>query len=193
MNSTAVGSSSSTRSPRPAGAASALVGDQAPPSTYSRPPMRTGAKTVGIAQDAATACPTEAGGADRLPNTTRADTCSSRSRRAQAVAPSTRSDGRSPDDILYIFAYLAQDDYVCSIVDVAASRRRRPSGSPGRRRETSLGDPLGFQEGGRRSVSPCLTCMMVGGAAALLPIDAANSVATGRSTHPPPEPKICCS
>ena len=34
--STAVGSSRSTRSPRPAGAASALVGDQAPPSTYSR-------------------------------------------------------------------------------------------------------------------------------------------------------------
>ncbi len=69
--STAVGSSSSTRSSRPAGVASAFVGDQAPPSTYSRSPMRTGAKTAGIAQGAASRCRTEAGGADRLPNTTR--------------------------------------------------------------------------------------------------------------------------
>src|SRR3954447_5021455 len=47
---------------RPAGAASRLVSDHAPPSTYVLSPMRTGLKIHGTAHDAATACPTVARG-----------------------------------------------------------------------------------------------------------------------------------
>ena len=56
----------------PAGAASRFVGLQTPPSTYSRPPISTGAKSHGIAHDAATASAT-VGRAARpgAPNTTR--------------------------------------------------------------------------------------------------------------------------
>ena len=63
----AVGSSRRTSLRSRAGAASAFVTDQAPPSTYSRPPMRTGAKTPGIAQEAATASATDAGRRARRP------------------------------------------------------------------------------------------------------------------------------
>ena len=56
---------------RPAGAASRLVGLHTPPSTYSRPPMRTGANSHGTVHEASTASPTVARGAPGLPNTTR--------------------------------------------------------------------------------------------------------------------------
>ena len=54
----AVGSRHSTWVPRPACAASRFVTLHAPPSTYSRSPMRTGEKTHGIAHDAQTASAT---------------------------------------------------------------------------------------------------------------------------------------
>ena len=66
-----VGSRHSTRVPRDTGATSRLVTDQAPPSTYSRPPIRTGSNTAGIAHDACTASATLAFGAPGAPNTTR--------------------------------------------------------------------------------------------------------------------------
>ena len=50
--STTVGTRLAREEPRPAGAASRFVGLQTPPSTYSRPPIRTGAKIPGTAQDA---------------------------------------------------------------------------------------------------------------------------------------------
>src|ERR1700759_2640532 len=48
---------------RPAGAASRLVGLQTPPSTYSRPPIVTGANNHGTVHDAVTASGTLASGA----------------------------------------------------------------------------------------------------------------------------------
>src|SRR4051812_34269614 len=51
------------RAPRRAGAASRFVGPHTPPSTYSRPPISTGANTQGIAHEASTAWATWAGGA----------------------------------------------------------------------------------------------------------------------------------
>ena len=50
--------------------------------------MRTGMKTAGIAHDAATACPTDAEGARRLPNTTR-----------RPVAASTVHTRRRPSNV----------------------------------------------------------------------------------------------
>src|SRR5690348_10616192 len=67
----AVGLRHSTWVSRPAGAASRLVGLHTPPSTYSRPPILTGANSHGTVQDASTASPTVATGAPGLPNTTR--------------------------------------------------------------------------------------------------------------------------
>src|SRR4051794_26054545 len=61
----------STSVSRPAGAVSRLVSDHTPPSTYSRPPMVTGAKIHGTAHDAATASPTVARGECGRPKTTR--------------------------------------------------------------------------------------------------------------------------
>ena len=46
--------------PRPAGAASRLVALQTPPSTYSRPPISTGANSHGTLHEAATASATVA-------------------------------------------------------------------------------------------------------------------------------------
>jgi len=56
----AVGFRHSTRVPRPAGAASMLVGLQTPPSTYSRPPIRAGANSHGTVHEATTAWATVA-------------------------------------------------------------------------------------------------------------------------------------
>src|SRR6202000_2400120 len=56
----AVGLRHSTCVSRPAGAASRLVGLQTPPSTYSRPPIVTGANSHGTVQDAWTASATVA-------------------------------------------------------------------------------------------------------------------------------------
>src|SRR3984957_3405797 len=67
----AVGFRHSTWVSRPAGAASRLVGLQTPPSTYSRPPIWTGANSHGTVHDAATASATGALGAPGRPNTTR--------------------------------------------------------------------------------------------------------------------------
>ena len=50
------GSGTAPRVPRRAGVASRFVGLQTPPSTYSRPPISTGAKIHGTEQDASTAC-----------------------------------------------------------------------------------------------------------------------------------------
>src|ERR1700735_2833799 len=66
----AVGFRHSTWVSRPAGAASRLVGLQTPPSTYSRPPIWTGANSHGTVHDASTASATVAAGAPGLPNTT---------------------------------------------------------------------------------------------------------------------------
>src|SRR3954454_25396988 len=54
----AVGLRQRTWGPRPTGVASRFVGLQPPPSPYSPPPIRTGAKTPGIEQEASTAWPT---------------------------------------------------------------------------------------------------------------------------------------
>ena len=54
----AVGISASIREPRPLGTASRFVGLQTPPSTYSRPPISTGANSHGTAQEASTASAT---------------------------------------------------------------------------------------------------------------------------------------
>src|ERR1700761_2503435 len=51
---------------RPAGAASRFVGLQTPPSTYSRPPIVTGANSHGTVHDAWTASATVARGARGL-------------------------------------------------------------------------------------------------------------------------------
>src|SRR5580693_6940106 len=59
----AVGFRHSTWVSRPAGAASRLVGLQTPPSTYSWPPIVTGANSHGTVHDAATASATVASGA----------------------------------------------------------------------------------------------------------------------------------
>src|SRR4051794_7456413 len=58
----AVGFRHSTCVSRPAGAASRFVGLQTPPSTYSRPAIRTGANSHGTVQEASTASATVAGG-----------------------------------------------------------------------------------------------------------------------------------
>ena len=78
----AVGFRHSTCVSRPAGAASRLVGLQTPPSTYSRPPIVTGANSHGTAQDASTASATVACGAPGQPNTTRRPLRRSTARRA---------------------------------------------------------------------------------------------------------------
>src|SRR4051812_41363184 len=65
----AVGLRQRTWVPRPTGVASRLVGLQTPPSTYSRPPIRMGANTPGIEQEARTAWPTLARGAPGAPKT----------------------------------------------------------------------------------------------------------------------------
>src|ERR1700742_3412952 len=59
----AVGLRQRTWVPRPAGAASRLVGLHTPPSTYSRSPMRTGANSHGTVHEASTASAAEAAGA----------------------------------------------------------------------------------------------------------------------------------
>src|ERR1700744_3705925 len=56
---------------RPAGAASRLVGLHTPPSTYSPPPMLTGANSHGTGHEASTASATVAAGAPGLPKTPR--------------------------------------------------------------------------------------------------------------------------
>src|SRR2546423_15692514 len=58
----AVGFKHNTCVSRPAGAASRLVGLQTPPSTYSRPPIRTGANSPGPVHEASTASATVARG-----------------------------------------------------------------------------------------------------------------------------------
>ncbi len=64
---------------------SALVGEWTPPSRYSKPPISTGEKYPGIAQDAATARPSEASGAPARPNVVRAPSVR---RAAQIQSPS---------------------------------------------------------------------------------------------------------
>ena len=66
-----MGTRQSTRAPRPAGAASRFVGLQTPPSTYSRPPISTGANIHGTAHEASTASATCARGAPGAPKITR--------------------------------------------------------------------------------------------------------------------------
>ena len=56
--------------------------------------MRTGVKTAGIAQDAATACPTEAGGADRPPNATLRHRCPRRRCTRAGAGRTSRPSGR---------------------------------------------------------------------------------------------------
>src|SRR5215210_3529130 len=63
----AVGLRHSTCVPRPTGVASRLVGLHTPPSTYSRPSIRTGAKIQGTEHEASTAWPTRARGAPGAP------------------------------------------------------------------------------------------------------------------------------
>ena len=81
---------------RPAGAMSRFVLLQTPPSTYSRPPIGTGAKIHGTEQDACTASATVAAGDPGAPNTTRRplprSTATTRRRPSKrAPALSTRS------------------------------------------------------------------------------------------------------
>ena len=89
----AVGFRHSTWVSRPAGAASRFVGLHTPPSTYSRPPIVTGANSQGTVHEAATASGTPARGDPGLPNTTRRPF-----RRSTAVTrrrPSKRGPSRS--------------------------------------------------------------------------------------------------
>src|SRR5207248_7059003 len=72
---------------------STLVGECAPPSTNSTPPIVTGSKKLGIAHDAATASATGAGGAPGRPNTTRLP-----SRRRTAVSHKFRSGQSDPNN-----------------------------------------------------------------------------------------------
>src|SRR5881227_1200453 len=67
----AVGFRHNTCVSRPAGAASMFVGLHTPPSTYSRPPIWTGAKIHGTVHDASTASATVAFGEPGAPNTVR--------------------------------------------------------------------------------------------------------------------------
>ena len=75
----------------PRGAASRLVIDHTPPSTYSRPSIVTGVKIHGTAQDAATASRTSAGGEPGLPKMTRRPLA--RSTAATRSRPSKRDSG----------------------------------------------------------------------------------------------------
>jgi len=89
----AVGFRHSTCVSRPAGAASRLVGLHTPPSTYSRPPIVTGANSQGTVHEAATASGTLARGDPGLPNTTRRPL--RRSTAATRNRPSKRGARRS--------------------------------------------------------------------------------------------------
>ena len=96
MSRLAIGLRQSTWVARPAGAMSRFVLLQTPPSTYSRPPICTGAKIHGTEQDACTASATLASGAPGAPNTTRrplARSTATTRRRPSKRAPalSTRS------------------------------------------------------------------------------------------------------
>ena len=86
----AVGARHSTRAPRPPGAASRFVGLQTPPSTYSRPPISTGANSHGTAQEASTASATLAVGAPGAPSSTR------RPLRRSTTAMRSRPSKRAP-------------------------------------------------------------------------------------------------
>jgi hypothetical protein len=96
MSRLAIGLRQSTWVARPAGAMSRFVLLQTPPSTYSRPPICTGAKIHGTEQDACTASATLAAGDPGAPNTTRrplARSTATTRRRPSKRAPalSTRS------------------------------------------------------------------------------------------------------
>ena len=68
----AIGAEITTRSKPPFRSRSAFVGEWTPPSTYRAPPISTGAKNPGIADDAATALPSRTGPSiSSRPNTTR--------------------------------------------------------------------------------------------------------------------------